>query len=142
MPSFRRSTLLLTATLAGALLAGCHANPLTMSAPSRSTTLAVPKGTDPQTVIDCAERSIQTLARGNSHWIRQPVVKDIPGGRFETGDFDEENIIGFRVRLVVKAGEPAASAALTIKGAGPYFSDLGVDAAMNSFVDEARKCLQ
>ena len=142
MPSFRLSALLLAATLAGALLAGCHANPLAMSAPSRSTMLAVPKGADSQTVIACAERSIQALARGNSHWIGQPTVKDIPGGRFETGDFDEENIIGFRVRLVVKTGEPAASAALTIKGAGPYFSDLGVDAAMKSLVDETRKCLQ
>ncbi len=80
-----------------------------------------------------------TLSRTQNNWDDRITLKDPSGGRLETGHFPEKNVIGFRVSVQYAAN--ATTARVQVKGAGPYFVDLGVDAAMAAFVKQTSACL-
>lgn len=106
--------------------------------PAKTDTLAVPSGTSTQRLFDCAESSIRGFASTDSNWL--PVVrKDVSGGVLESEDFDAGNVVGFRVRIVRKDGSDTAD--LDLKGAGPYFMDLGVDGAVERLKASIGACL-
>lgn len=121
------------------LMTGCSANAWSSKAPASSQELPVPGGVGTETLFSCVEATVQTLGQANSHWRHPVTVRDVAGGRMETGDFNSDNVIGFRLKLGFKPNAPSAS--VTLKGAGPYFSDLGVKAAAKTLVDETGKCL-
>ena len=80
-----------------------------------------------------------SLSKTQNNWDDRITLKDEVGGRFETGNFSEMNVMGFRVSLRFAANAPSAK--VQLKGAGPYFVDLGVDGAIERFVQQTMACL-
>lgn len=117
--------------LLGVSLTGC--------APSASKDLVVPAQADNQRFVSCAERSVNRLAAKDDRWDSRITHRDPAGGTLETGDFPTENESGFRVRVTRDPGK--SSAHVRVKGAGAYFTDLGVDAAAEAFADTLEQCL-
>jgi hypothetical protein len=114
--------------------AGCA-----MLAPTASDTLAAPAGTTVEVVFSCVEDSVRALHQGQSLWDDRVTRRDERIGIIETGDFEDDNVVGFRarVRFALDAGEVQ----VRLKGAGPYFKDLGVDKALVDFGARVRACL-
>ncbi len=106
-------------------------------APKRADTVSLPAGLETEHLFDCAESSIASFAKESSSW---PGVtrRDVAAGILESGEFDEENRTGFRVRI--ERTSPTA-AGIEMKGAGAYFVDLGVDQAMADFKASLEACL-
>lgn len=55
-------------------------------------------------------------------------MRDVPAGVLETGDFARINRMGLRMRVRYDAGVGTGS--IRLKASGPYFADLGADAAL------------
>jgi hypothetical protein len=120
-------------------LVGCVITPALAKEPLASRELQVPPGTSTSRLLGCAEQAVLTLSRTQNNWDDRITLKDLSGGRLETGHFPEKNVIGFRVSVQYAAN--ATTARVQVKGAGPYFVDLGVDAAMAAFVKQTNACL-
>lgn len=101
--------------------------------------MQVSPGTPVSRVLACAEKTVLALSKTQNNWDDRITLKDEAGGRFETGHFPEKNVMGFRVSLRFAANAPSAQ--VQLKGAGPYFVDLGVDGAIESFVQQTSACL-
>lgn len=116
-----------------ALLAACSA-----FGARRTDTLQVPPGTSTVRLFACTEDSLTALGHGSSFW---PGVsrKDVAGGVLETGNYPEDNVIGFRVRMSYAAGSQAAR--IEMKAFGPYFTDLGAGTAMSDLRSAIARCL-
>jgi len=110
-----------------------------MLVPTASGTLDLPAGTSTATVFVCVEESVRALHRAQSLWNDRVTRRDLSAGLIETGDFDDDNVIGFRVR--VRSAPGSSEATVQIKGAGAYFTDLGVDKALSDFEAGMRACL-
>jgi hypothetical protein len=104
-----------------------------------SDTVAVPAGTKVETVFSCVEDSVRSLHQEQSLWNDRVTRREERIGIIETGDFEDDNVVGFRVR--VQFALDAGEASIRIKGAGPYFTDLGVDKALVDFGARLRACL-
>lgn len=109
------------------------------AAPTASGDLAPPAGIVTESVFACAERSVIALHAKNQFWNTRITRRDPDDGALETGDFPDDNIGGFRIRLRYPSG--ANQVKIDIKGAGPYYSDLGVDQALDDFKAELSRCL-
>ncbi len=111
-----------------------------MKAPTASGSVPVPTDMQTDAVFSCAEDVVQALNRDNELWDNEVTRRDIASAILETGDFEEENKSGFRLRIRV---DPQAGVAeITLKGAGAYFVDLGVDDGLREFVGKMKGCLQ
>lgn len=128
-----------TATLLCLLIGGCVMNGRHGAAPTASGDLAPPAGIVTESVFACAERSVIALHAKNQFWNTRITRRDPGDGALETGDFPDDNIGGFRVRLLYPSG--ASQVKIAVKGAGPYYSDLGVDQALDDFKAELARCL-
>lgn len=126
-----RSRRWLTVLLASAALAGC--------VPEASTTVPLPGNLATAALFACAETALQDVHRHDEQWNTRITRRDIAAGRFETGDFHESNVMGYRVRLARTHAEP--SAALSVRAAGPYFTDLGADRALSAYRTALVKCV-
>ncbi|UYB51298.1 hypothetical protein OCJ37_15045 [Xanthomonas sp. AM6] len=106
--------------------------------PMASDVLVVPADLPTQRLFDCAETSISKLSETSSSW---PKVtrKDDAKGVLESGNFEEENRSGFRMRIERPQG--AGQARITLKGAGAYFVDLGVEQAMKDLKASLDSCV-
>ena len=127
-----------TALFCVIVLGGCEVYESFGGVPTASDELAVPPQTTTQQIFDCAEKSIGSVPEP-SNWRKDVTRRDPNAGILETGDFDKENTIGFRARLRVDPG--GALARIKIKGAGPYYTDLGVDDAMITLKTNLARCL-
>lgn len=122
------------------LSTGCVMSNRPMKAPTASGSIPIPAGIQTEAVFSCAEQAVQTLNRDNELWDNEITRREIASAILETGDFEEENKSGFRLRMRV---DPQAGVAeVTLKGAGAYFVDLGVDDGLREFVGKMRACLQ
>lgn len=106
--------------------------------PAKHDTLQTPAGTTTTMLFGCAEKSIATFRESSRFWPAVS-VNDPTRKVFETGDYDATNVGGFRVRMTYS--EDKRLAQIEIKGAGPYYTDLGVDKAMTDFKASLRTCL-
>jgi hypothetical protein len=118
---------------------GCVMSNLPMKAPSASGTLTAPAGTSVEAVFSCVENSVRPLHREQSFWSDQVTRRDDRAGIIETGNFEENNVIGFRVR--VQFTPESKEVSILIKGAGAYFTDLGVEKALVDFDARMQACL-
>ena len=123
----RRPAVLLAATA----LAGC--------VPEASTTVPVPRDLATAALFACADTSLQDLRRREEQWNMRITRRDVAAGRFETGDFDEANVMGYRIRLARTDAEPRAT--LRVRAAGPYFTDLGPDRALSAYRTVLTECV-
>jgi hypothetical protein len=80
------------------------------------------------------------LHRQDDQWVRRVTRKDIGAGVLETGDFQDDNEMGFRISARHNAA--SGEVVLSIKGAGPYFMDLGVESAAQQFAQGLLQCLE
>lgn len=117
--------------MSAAVLAGCT--------PTASRHIPLSPSTDAGRLAACAERVVAQLARQDNRWEARVTHRDRAAGGLETGDFKSWNATGFRIRVVPDLHR--REAALHLKGAGAYFTDLGVDAAADRFVAAFRQCL-
>lgn len=131
---------LVAAQIAGLLfVAGaCSMTATAKKAPTASDVLTVPTDLPTQRLFDCAETSITKLSETSSSW---PKVtrKDDAKGVLESGNFEEENRSGFRMRI--ERAQGAGQARITLKGAGAYFVDLGVEQAMKDLKASLNSCV-
>jgi hypothetical protein len=114
-------------------------NDLPDKAPSASKTITAPADTDTDHVLSCTEDTIAGLARKDDRWDPRITHRDAAAGVIETGNFQEENESGFRARVQFDAGRNSVQ--VDLKGAGAYFTDLGVDAAVAEFSAALERCL-
>lgn len=111
-----------------------------LKAPSSQRSVVVPAGTPPDRVFLCAEATLDRLHQQDDQWVRRVTRKDIGAGVIETGNFQEDNEMGFR--FSVRFDASSGRIALSFKGAGPYFMDLGVESAAQRFAQDLSLCLQ
>ena len=126
-------------TLVLASLAGCGVTPAVAKEPLASAEIQVPPNTATSRLLACSERTVLSLSKTQNNWVDRVTLKDERGGRFETGNFPEKNVMGFRVSVRFVANAPSAQ--VQLKGAGPYFVDLGVGGAIETFVQKTTACL-
>lgn len=108
------------------------------AAPAKRDTLQAAAGTTTVALFGCAERSIAAFRESSRFW-PAVTVNDPARQVFETGDYEAANVGGFRVRMTYSEREHLAQ--IEIKGAGPYYTDLGVDKAMADFKGALQGCL-
>ena len=121
------------------LLIGCVMTSQLMKAPSVSDSIPVRQGTTTEVVVSCAESAVQTMAQNDDRWDARITRKEMDAGILETGNFEEENESGFRIRMDFDSR--AGKVNVVLKGAGAYFVDLGVEAAIVEFNTAMRECL-
>lgn len=117
--------------LASAALAAC--------VPQATTTVPLPGNLATTALFACADTTLQDLHRRDEQWNVRITRRDVVAGRFETGDFDEANVMGYRVRLARSDAEPRV--ALSVRAAGPYFTDLGADRALAAYRTALSQCV-
>ena len=100
--------------------------------------LAIPEGTQSQLIFNCVEESIRSIPEP-SNWNKEITTRDLKSGVMDIGGFKEKNVIGFRARVMVN--DERTSITMKIKGAGPYYTDLGVDDAADKLLEAMKKCL-
>lgn len=120
-------------------LTGCVMSNTPMKAPAADGSVPVPAGIGAEAVLSCVDTSVRALHEKNELWIVRVTRRDTGRGLFETGDFDDDNIGGFRVSA--QYAPDANAVRLRLKGAGPYFMDLGVEKAFAELDAQMRQCL-
>ena len=125
--------------VATAAIAGVAALLLTGCVPTARDTVALPQGTRTAALFACASSTVEALNRADAHWRVDITRNDTSAGRFETGDFDEANVMGYRVRIDHREGEPGAR--VELRAAGPSFADLGAERALSRFESTLVGCV-
>jgi len=117
---------------------GCSVPAAARTPPMASDVLAIPADLPTQRLFDCAEASIAHLSETSSSW---PTVtrKDAANGVLESGNFEDANRSGFRMRI--ERAQGAGQARIALKGAGAYFADLGVAQAMQDLKTALGSCI-
>lgn len=108
-------------------------------APQATAAIALPPGLPTAALFDCADATVHDLHGDDEQWNLRVTRRDRVGGRFETGHFDDSNVMGYRVRLVRAGAAPRAS--LSVRAAGAYFTDLGATEALSRFQARLTRCL-
>lgn len=128
--------------MCGALLAltACSVVGSLQNAPSVSAVLSAPQGIGSAAVLGCAASVVEALERKDDRWDTRITRNDVSAGVLETGDFPEENVSGFRLRVAFS--EKRGRIDVAIKSAGAYFVDLGGEEALAAFRPEFASCLQ
>jgi hypothetical protein len=118
---------------------GCVMSNTPMKAPAVEGSVPAPAGIGVEAVLSCVDTSVRALHERNELWNVRITRRDAGRGLFETGDFDDDNIGGFRVSA--QYAPDANTVRLRLKGAGPYFMDLGVEKAFAELDAQMRQCL-
>lgn len=118
------------------VLGGCSSiNALIVKAifrvPTAQTTIQVATHSPVEQVFDCAQKRLDQLRKKEGFWDAEVTLRDLAAGTLETGEFQVDNAIGFRLRLEYQRTMGVIN--LRMKGAGPYFADIGVDKALATF---------
>ncbi|UKE49953.1 hypothetical protein KCU57_14650 [Xanthomonas translucens] len=100
--------------------------------------MAIPVDLPTQRLFDSAETSIAQLSETSSSW---PKVtrKDAANGMLESGNFEDANRSGFRIRI--ERAQRAGQARIALKGVGAYCADLGVAQAMQDLKTALGSCI-
>lgn len=121
-------------------LGGCSVSEATVHVPTAEAMLPVAPGTSVSKVFDCAQRELMQLRGKDDLWNHEVTLLNAEAGTLETGEFGNDNVTGFRLRLSYLPGTDAVE--IVLKGAGAYFVDLGVDEAMSEFKQGFGSCLE
>lgn len=112
---------------------------LTACVPTSTRQLSLPRGLPTTQLFACTEQAITHLRAGNQTW--QPVsFRDDAAGVLESGDYQLRNRGGLRIRLQHRSGSDRAQ--LWLRGAGAYFTDLGVDTAADEISAAIEGCVR
>lgn len=116
-----------------ATLVGCA-----LIEPSATNRFNVKPGTSTETIFACAGKVIRSLKTQQGSWRDDVTTRDANKGVFETGRFNEVNIIGIRTQL--KYNPITGEGRIRIKASGPYFADLGADVAAAELATGLSQC--
>lgn len=108
--------------------------------PQTSEQVSVKAGTPTSVVFLCIEKSIQALHKKQSTWCTMVTLRDEVSGVMETGYFSKPNITGFRVKVIHMFRENTVK--LKLKGAGPYYADIGVSNGLANLMEEFKLCIK
>ncbi|MCD9031501.1 hypothetical protein LDO32_07135 [Luteimonas sp. Y-2-2-4F] len=120
------------------LAAGCSLSDSGI-VPTAQGTVHVGPGRPVAGIFDCAQRRLAELGAREASWDHEVTLRDEASGRLETGHFDDDNVSGFRLRLQYRPVDGAVD--LRLRGAGAYFTDLGVEGALDEFEQGFESCL-
>jgi hypothetical protein len=115
------------------VLGGCS-----LLEPTATTRFSTKAGTSTEVVFNCAESTIHSLKAKRDTWSDVVTTRDIPGGIFETGKFNEVNISGMRVQIRYQTS--TGDGRVKVKASGPYFVDLGAEWAAEQLASGISKC--
>ncbi len=90
-------------------------------------------------VFGCVEQTIVALNQQRALWTTTVTRRDEVAGVIETGNFAEPNVAGFRVRATHAPGTGRVE--LELKGAGPYYVDLGVAEGIGQLKAGVARCM-
>lgn len=107
--------------------------------PRASISLEVPEAVATAQVFDCVRAGVAARP-GRRGWVNTEVTRlDRTRGVIETGDYPGDNVIGLRTRTELSARP--RKLVMRIRGGGPYFADIGIDAAALDLQARLRDCL-
>lgn len=141
-PAHAYATLAAAAAIA-VLLAGCSTSAALCDAfgPSKRATLAVPPDTPVEKIFICVDQASLNSPDRARYADTGHAIRDVHAGVLETEQYRASNVAGFRLRAEVSQHTPA-SLTLSLRGAGAYCADLGVDKEMDRLKTEIASCLQ
>jgi hypothetical protein len=123
----------LTSLASGCTVFEFVAQPFARQSLSVSSSISTPQ------VFTCVERSIYQLSTQRGTWNTKVTRRDEALGILETGNYSDPNIIDFRLRATHRPAQ--GQLLLELKGGGPYYVDLGVDAGVQSLKAGVQDCL-
>lgn len=124
---------LLEIRLVAAVLGAC-----VLIEPSRTGRFSVKPYTSTEAIFACTEATIRSLKTQRGTWRDDVTTREVSAGLFETGRFNEVNVIGIRTQL--KYAPETGEGSVKIKASGPYFTDLGADLAVAQLVAGVAQC--
>ena len=130
---------LLVAISVCASVCGCSVFESLGGMPSASATISTDTKVSTQKALGCVESTIMKLSQTRGAWMTNVTSKDEAMGVLETGNFGGENLANFRVRAVHIREQNLIT--LKLKGAGPYYVDLGVTQGMEELKSGVQACL-
>lgn len=128
-----------TAQIASLMLAASACMPAAAGkTPMAFDVLTVPTDVPTHVLFTCTEDTIARFSDTSSSW---PKVtrKDAAKGVLESGNFEDANRSGFRMRI--ERAQGAGQARIALNGAGAYFADLGVAQAMQDLKTALGSCI-
>ncbi|MBB1595743.1 hypothetical protein A9973_16860 [Achromobacter sp. UMC46] len=133
----------LAAALAVAgLLSGCSVSSGLCDAfgPSKHASLEIPQDASVEEVFACIDQEITADADPRSLFEKGYAVRDPDAGVLETKHYSTPNVSGFHLRAEVS--KKTFRLDLSLRGAGAYCTDLGVDNEMSKLKAGVSRCLQ
>ncbi|EHK66703.1 hypothetical protein [Achromobacter arsenitoxydans] len=131
---------LASALAVAALLSGCSISQGLCDAagPAKSATISIPQGASTEDVFACIDR--ETIAKGEDAYYLDKgyAIRDTSAGVLETEHYRTSNVTGFRLRAEVSN---ISTLKLSLRGAGAYCADPGVDKEMARLQSAISGCL-
>ena len=131
--------LILWAILVLLFIPGCAVLEKAWLVPEEDVQLSYSSLLTSQDVIDVLKDVLKELHSPTKWWNYKVSYVNIDEGILETGNFSESNVVGIRLKARIKPDKHIIK--ITLKGAGPYYSKLPVNDALNTFVSTFSKKL-
>ena len=129
-----------TAAILSTLLSGCALFEALGGMPYATSEIDLPLEPSTAKLFECVVSSVQQLKLLQGLWDTKVSRFDLALGVMETGDFSEAGRMGFRVRAVHVRGPHKVQ--LSLKAAGAYYSDLGVEQGLNQLRLRVSTCVE
>jgi hypothetical protein len=120
-------------------ICGCSVFEFLGGEPRASGTILTNNSVSTKKALECVGSTIMKFHGTTSSWMINVTRKDEATGVLETGSFDQSNVMGFRVRAMHIREQNLIT--LKLKGAGPYYADLGVIQGMEELKSGVQSCL-
>lgn len=128
---------------AAGALSGCSVLPGACDGfgPSASASMALPKSASVDDAFTCVEQATQRDGDHPAYASKGLALRDVDNGVLETAQYQSKNVSGFRLRAEVSKAQPS-TLTLSLRGAGAYCADLGVEREMARLKSDVASCLQ
>ncbi|MGE8639081.1 MAG: hypothetical protein ACN6PR_10590 [Achromobacter sp.] len=124
------------------LLSGCSVSSglCDTFGPSKRASVAIPQGASADEVFACIDKETLGNAERGSLFDSGYAVRDTKAGVLETEHYGSSNVTGLRFRAEV--AQKTSTLDLSLRGAGAYCTDPGVDKEMARLTTDVARCLQ
>lgn len=125
------------------VLSGCSVSSGLCDAtgPSKTASMALAQNVSTQQVFACLDQATSGNGDRPDYAGNGKAMRDIQAGAYETDQYRASNVSGFRLKAEIST-QNASTLNLSLRGAGAYCSDLGVDKEMARLQDDLSRCLQ
>lgn len=124
------------------LLGACSMSPSMCDTfgPEKSATVAVPQNASVEAVFACIDQASAASNDSGSPYDTGYAIRDTRSGVLESQHYSTPNTAGFRLRA--EMSKKTSTLKLSLRGAGAYCADLGVDKEMSRLTSAIGSCLQ